>query len=75
MASLTDILGTIQNGVTAMNQLAVRLNTAFPPITVPTSVPPVTAGAVVYTSSLVSAFGLVQTSSGGFYRIALLPSS
>lgn len=74
MASLNDILSALQNGVTAINGLVTQLRTTFPPITTLTTSAPAT-GAIVYSSSLVSAFGLVQTSSGGTYRIALLPST
>lgn len=74
MASLSDIVATMQNGVTAINKLVTQLKTSFPPITTVSSAAP-TAGVVTYNSSQVSAFGLVQTSSGGTYRIALLPSS
>ena len=70
-ASLTDILATLQNGVTAINALPNRLATAF--------VTSVSTGAVVgtvtFTSSQASAFGLVTTSSGGAYKVALYPSS
>jgi hypothetical protein len=71
---INDILAAMQNAVTAINGLNKTLQTLFPPITAPTSVAPAT-GAVTYNSSQVSAFGLVQTSSGGVFRIALLPSS
>lgn len=72
--SLADILYALQNGVSAINNLNTNLVTLFPPITAPTSVAP-TAGAITYTSSRVAAFATVQTSSGGTYKIALLPSS
>jgi len=74
MASLDMILAAMQNGVTAINNLKNQLATSFPSITVPSTTAPAN-GAITYSSSLVSAFGLVQTSSGGTYRIALLPSS
>ena len=74
MASLDQILAALQNGVTAINNLAIQLNTTFPPLTDPSSTTPA-VGTITYSSSLVAAFGSVTTSSGGTYRIALLPSS
>ena len=71
---LNEILAALQNGVAAIQGLQKQLSVSFPSITAPTSVAPA-AGTVTYNSSQVSAFGLVQTSSGGSYRIALLPSS
>jgi hypothetical protein len=71
---LSDILSALQNGVTAIQGLQTQLAASFPPITSLSSVAP-TAGTVTYNSSQVVAFGLFQTSSGGSYRIALLPSS
>jgi hypothetical protein len=74
MASLNDILSALQNGVQAINALTKQLSNSFPPITTLTTAAPA-AGVITYSSSLVSAFGLVETSSGGTYRIALLPST
>ncbi len=74
MASLNDILSALQNGVQAINNLTIQLRGSFPPITALTSFAP-TAGAITYSSSQVTAFGLVETSSGGVYRIALLQST
>lgn len=74
MAALDTILATLQDGVRAINKLTLQLATTFPPLTNPSSTAP-TAGAITYNSSQVTAFGLVTTSSGGTYRIALLPST
>ena len=74
MPSLTDIYTALQNGVVAIQNLTIQLRDSFPPITTLTTSAP-TAGGLTYNSSQVTAFGLVQTSSGGTYRIALLPSS
>lgn len=71
MASLSDILVTLQNGVQAINNLSSRLVTAFITQTSTGTV----AGTVTFTSSQASAFGTVTTSSGGQYKIALYPSS
>jgi len=74
MSSLDIILTALQNGVEAIQGLNSRLATSFPPITTLSTSSPA-AGTLSYSSSLVTAFGLVQTSSGGTYRIALLPST
>jgi hypothetical protein len=74
MASINDLLGAVQQAVTAINGITQQLNASFPPITSVSSKTP-GAGTLAYSSSLISAFGLVTTSSGGSYRIALLPSS
>jgi hypothetical protein len=71
---LSDILSALQNGVTAIQGLQRQLATSFPPITAPSTHTPA-VGTITYSSSLVAAFGLVTTSSGATYRIALLPSS
>ena len=73
-ASLSDILTALKNGVVAINNLNFTLQTVFPPITEPSTTTPA-VGTITYSSSLVAAFGLVSTSSGATYRIALLPSS
>jgi hydroxymethylglutaryl-CoA reductase len=71
---LSDILSALQNGVTAIQALQRQLAVSFPSVTAPSSVAPA-VGTITYNSSQVAAFGLMQTSSGGVYRIALLPSS
>lgn len=71
---LSEVLSALQNGVIAIQDLQKQIAVSFPPITALSSVAP-TAGTVTYNSSQVVAFGLFQTSSGGAYRIALLPSS
>ena len=75
MASIAEILSALQNGVTGINNLANQLRSTFPPITTLTSYAPSGPTTITYNSTAVVAFGLVQTSSGGTYRIALLPSS
>ena len=74
MAGIGDLLAMGQNAVTAIRSITTQLKTSFPPITTLSTTAP-TAGSLSYSSSLVTAFGLVTTSSGGSYRIALLPSS
>lgn len=74
MADLDTVLATLQDGVRAINALRIQLATTFPPLTNPSSTAPA-AGTITFNSSQAAAFGLVTTSSGGSYRIALLPSS
>ena len=74
MASLTDLLTAMQNGVTAINNLKSQLATSFPPITTLSTISP-SLGTLTFNSSEPDQFGLVQTSSGGTYRIALYPST
>ena len=71
MASLTDILAALQNGVTAIRDLPDRLATSF----ITTVSTGTVVGTVTFTSSQASAFGLVTSSSGATYKIALYPSS
>lgn len=72
--SFTDLFTVMQNGVQAVESLTVQLRDSFPPITALTT-SAITAGGLSYSSSLITAFGLVQTSSGGTYRIPLIASS
>ena len=74
MAGLNDIWTALQNGVVAMGELRAQLALSFPPISSPSTAAP-SVGAITYNSSQVSAFATVTTSSGGAYKIALLPSS
>lgn len=74
MAALDTILATLQDGVRAINKLTLQLDTTFPPLTDPSSTVPA-VGTITFNSSQASAFGLVTTSSGASYRIALYPSS
>lgn len=73
--SIADVVATLQNAVSAVNKLTFQLKTTFPPLTNPTSTAPAGSVPITYNSSQVAAFGLVTSSSGGSYRIALLPSS
>lgn len=73
MAGWQDIFSVLQNGVQAINKLRDTIGTVFPLLTATsTSVSP---GTITFTSSQASVFGLVQTSSGGVYKIALYPST
>lgn len=73
-ASPTDLLSALLNGVSAINNLATKLGTTFlQASTVSTAA--ISAGTVVFSSSLSAASLLVTTSSGATYRLALYPSS
>lgn len=63
--SLTEILSALQNGVTAINNLAKKLDEVFPQASATST----SAGAAsgIYLS--------VLTSTGGTYKLALLASS
>lgn len=70
MASISDILSAIQQGVTAVNNLAAAVGSVFPQAALlSTSIP--TAGTITYTSSQAVAFLSVTTSSGGNYKIPM----
>jgi hypothetical protein len=63
MASLSDILASLQNGVTGINNLAATLARVIPGATALSSaVPPV--GTITFTSSQATGFISVVTSSG-----------
>lgn len=66
-ASLDLILTALQNGVNAMQTLNKTLSTVFPQSTATSS--SVTAGTVVFSSSLAVGFMVVQTSSGATVKI------
>ena len=67
---LSDILSSLQNGVTAIRDLTTTINTVFPHAGPISSSAPV-AGTITYTSSQAAGFLLVTTSSGGSYKVAL----
>jgi len=70
MASLGEILATLQNGVSAVRDLKSALNNVFPQATA-VSTTAATAGTVTFTSSQATAFLTVETSSGGLYKVPL----
>ncbi|HEY6018701.1 MAG TPA: hypothetical protein VIY48_02070, partial [Candidatus Paceibacterota bacterium] len=61
-------LAAMQNGVTAINNLATQLGKIFPQSTAISTVAP-TAGTVTFTSSQAATFISVTTSSGGVYKV------
>jgi len=69
MASLTDILTSLQQGVQALNNLTSQIATTFPQAGALSTA--ATAGAATLTSSQPAAFLTVITSSGGTYKVPL----
>jgi hypothetical protein len=69
MASLTDILTSLQQGVQALNNLSTQIATTFPQAgALSTSA---VIGTATLTSSQPAAFLTVITSSGGTYKVPL----
>jgi hypothetical protein len=67
--SLTDLLQSLQQGVTALNHLTAVIQTTFPQAgALSTSA---TTGTATLTSSQPAAFLTVVTSSGGTYKVPL----
>jgi hypothetical protein len=70
---LGDILQTLQQGVTAINNLRATISTVFPQITSTSTSAPTSAGTVTFTSSQASYFMLVTTSSGFTGKVPIYP--
>jgi hypothetical protein len=64
---LDTVIATLQNGVTAMNNLISIINTTFPHTTASSSF--ATAGTITFTSSQAAGFMVVTTSSGGTVKV------
>lgn len=73
MASDSDVLTTLQNGVQAINSLSRQLGNTF--LTASVGSTGVGAGTITFSSSLASGFLTVTTSSGYQAKLALYPSS
>ena len=71
MASLTDLLSAMQNGVQGINNLVSKIGTVFPQTTASSTVVPSSAGGISFSSSQPAAFMIVQSSSGGTFKMAL----
>lgn len=69
MASLSDILQSLQQGVQAVNNLTIVIQTTFPQAGALSTA--ATAGTITFTSSQAAAFLTVITSSGGTYKVPL----
>lgn len=62
--SLSDLLGTMQQGVNAINNLIVQIKATFPQVSTSSTAAPSAVGAITYTSSQATGFLLVALSSG-----------
>jgi hypothetical protein len=71
MASLSDLLSALQNGVVAVNNLNTTLGNVFPGATTVSTTAPSSAGSITFTSSETKGFISVISSSGATYRVAL----
>lgn len=69
-ASLTELLASLQNGVTAINNLTSQIATTFPQASALSTTAPST-GSIVFISSEAKSFLTVTTSSGATYYVAL----
>lgn len=63
-----DLLAALQNGVTAINNLATKLDQIFPQSTASSTTAPA-AGTITFTSSQATTFLTVTTSTGGTYQV------
>jgi len=72
MAGISDILGALQQGVSAIRDLSGTISTVFPRSgTVVSSAIATTGSTITFTSSQAAGFMAVTTSSGGAYYISL----
>ena len=70
---LGDILQTLQQGVTAINNLTTQIRTTFPQATTSSTAAPATAGTITFTSSQASGYLLVALSSGVTVKFPYYP--
>jgi hypothetical protein len=71
MASITDVISALQNGVTALNSVNKTLGQVFPGATTVSTTAPSSAGAITFSSSQAKGYLTVVTSSGFSGKIAL----
>jgi hypothetical protein len=70
---LGDLLQTMQQGVTAINNLASTISNRFPAVTSASTTAPSTTGTITFTSSEASGFALVTLSSGTTVKFPFYP--
>lgn len=75
MASLSDILVAIQDGVVAVGKLQQQIASAFPQSTSVSTASRGSVGTITFTSSQATGFLAVTTSSGFVGWVPLYPSS
>lgn len=73
MAGLQDLLTSMQQGVTAINNLITQIKTTFPQATTSSTTAPATLGTVTFTSSQATGFLLVALSSGVTVKFPYYP--
>lgn len=61
---LDSLWSSLQNGVTAINNLATNIKTIFPQLVANSTSGPATVGTITFTSSQAAGFQLVTLSSG-----------
>jgi hypothetical protein len=71
MTSLTDIYNTLLTGVQGINSLSQTLAKVLPTITASSTAIPASPGPLTFSSSQPEGFLLVQTSSGGTYKVPI----
>ena len=70
---LSDILGTLQQGVQAIQTLNTTIKAVFPQATTVSTAAPATLGTVTFTSSEATGFLLVTLSSGPTVKMPFYP--
>jgi hypothetical protein len=70
---LGDLLQTMQQGVTAINNLTTTIKAVFPQVTTASTAAPATLGTVTFTSSEATGFLLVTLSSGPTVKMPFYP--
>lgn len=68
-----DLLQTMQQGVTAINNLTSQIKTTFPQASTSSTSAPATLGTITFTSSEATGFLLVALSSGTTVKIPFYP--
>jgi len=71
MASITDLISALQNGVVALNSVNKTLAQVFPGATAVSTTAPSSVGAITFSSSQTKGYITVVTSSGFSGKIAL----
>lgn len=70
---LGSILQTLQQGVTAINNLTTQIKTTFPQATTASTAAPATLGTITFTSSQALGYQLVTLSSGVTVKMPFYP--
>lgn len=71
MASITDLISALQNGVVALNSVNKTLAQVFPGATAVSTTAPSSVGSITFSSSQTKGYITVVTSSGFSGKIAL----